>query len=67
MIEGEPYTFPATIEDESVLSVIEQVIKAYGGGLGLKYTLEYRGDVDKLDRKFSEYIDVDREDKGQNQ
>jgi propionyl-CoA synthetase len=23
MIEGEPYTFPATIEDESVLPVIE--------------------------------------------
>jgi hypothetical protein len=53
MIEGEPYTFPATIEDESVLPVIEQVIKSYGGGLGEKYTLEYRGDVDKLDRKFS--------------
>jgi hypothetical protein len=54
MIEGEPYKFPATIEDESVLPIIEQVIKNFGQGLGKKYTLEYRGDVDKFDRNFSE-------------
>jgi hypothetical protein len=34
MIEGEPYKFPATIEDESVLPAIEKVVKSFGRGLG---------------------------------
>lgn len=54
IIEGEEYRFPATIEDESVLGVIETVVKAYGKGLGHRSALKYRGDVDKLDREFSD-------------
>jgi len=46
IIEGEPYKFPATIEDESVLPVIEEVVKKYGKGLGEKSVLKYRGDID---------------------
>lgn len=53
IIEGEPYKFPATIEDDSVLKVVEKVVKDYGKGLGRRSSLEYRGDVDKLDREFS--------------
>jgi propionyl-CoA synthetase len=34
IIEGEPYKFPATIEDETVLEVIKEVVKKYGKGLG---------------------------------
>ena len=48
IIEGEPYKFPATIEDESVLATIEEAVKKYGKGLGSKYTLKYRGDVDSF-------------------
>jgi propionyl-CoA synthetase len=53
IIEGEPYKFPATIEDESVLPAIEEVVKKYGRGLGERSSLKYRGDVDTLNRKFS--------------
>jgi len=48
MIEGEPYRFPSTIEDESVLAAIEEAVKKFGHGLGSKYTLKFRGDVDEL-------------------
>jgi hypothetical protein len=48
IIEGQPYKIPATIEDESVLVAIENIVKNYGKGLGSKYTLQYRGDVDSL-------------------
>lgn len=34
IIEGEPYKFPATIEDESVLGAIEKAVKIFGKGLG---------------------------------
>lgn len=46
MIEGEEYAFPATIEDASVLPVIEEKIKKYGRGLGEKKKLIYRTDLD---------------------
>jgi propionyl-CoA synthetase len=54
IIEGEPYKFPATIEDESVLAAVEKVVKNYGRGLGQKYTLKYRGDVDEFNKEFSD-------------
>lgn len=59
MIEGEQYKYPATIEDGSVLPVIEEVIKAYGKGMGQKKNLEYRGDVDKVNNQgfHDEYED----------
>lgn len=48
MIEGESYNFPATIEDETVLPAILEVIKAYGKGMGVSKHLQYRGDVDHV-------------------
>ena len=64
MIEGETYNYPATIEDDSVLPVIKDIIKAYGHGMGEKKHLEYRGDVDKLNDKgfqdeYEEFIDAE--------
>lgn len=50
IIEGEPYKIPAIIEEEAVLPMIEGVVKSYGYGLGEKYTLRYRGDVDELNK-----------------
>ena len=52
IIEGEPYKFPATIEDESVLPVLEEMVKKFGKGLGEKNKLQYRGDVDTFNDKF---------------
>jgi propionyl-CoA synthetase len=57
IIEGEPYKFPATIEDEAVLPAVEAVVKKYGRGLGEKYTLKYRGDVDDFNKAFSDEED----------
>jgi propionyl-CoA synthetase len=34
IIEGEEYKFPATIEDESALTIAHEKVKAYGKGLG---------------------------------
>ena len=46
IIEGEEYKFPATIEDESALTIAKEKVKAYGKGLGQHSKLVYRGDVD---------------------
>lgn len=54
IIEGEPYKFPATIEDESVLATIEEVVKKFGHGLGSKYTLKFRGDIDVLNNEMDD-------------
>ena len=50
IIHGEPFKFPATIEDESVLGMIEGVVKNLGKGFGKKHTLQYRGDVDSFNQ-----------------
>lgn len=34
IIEGEEYKFPATIEDESALTIAHEKVKTYGKGLG---------------------------------
>ncbi len=50
IIEGEEYKVASIIEDESVLGMVEAVVKSYGHGLGEKYKLRYRGDVDELNK-----------------
>jgi len=37
-----------------VLPAVEAVVKRYGKGLGEKYKLKYRGDVDDFDKAFSD-------------
>lgn len=49
MLEGEKYKYPATIEDDSVLSIIQKQIVEFGHGLGEKSKLTYRGDMDEFD------------------
>jgi hypothetical protein len=36
---------------------VEVVVKKYGKGLGEKYTLKYRGDVDDFNKAFSDEED----------
>lgn len=46
IVEAEPYKIPPTIEDDSVLVSIEEVVKKYGKGLGEKRKLIYVNDLD---------------------
>jgi hypothetical protein len=34
--------------------MVKEAVKKYGKGLGEKYKLQYRGDVDELDNNFDE-------------
>ena len=43
MLDGEPFTIPATIEDSSVYKVIEQKIKE--AGYGFKPTIIFEEDT----------------------
>ncbi len=47
ILEAEPYKIPPTIEDDSVLPVIEEVVKKYGKGLGEKRKLIYVNDLEE--------------------
>ena len=63
IVEAEPYKIPPTIEDDSVLPAIEEVVKNYGKGLGEKRKLIYVDDIaEDLEDGFVDEIEKREEE-----